>query len=105
MASFEVDSSSIIPDTVSGSISYRVLADGSTAHSGYDRITVYDDGYGTVFSDYTIAVSYNQGDTSYDAQGTFPTDLAAGSYQACATPNDGDQSAAGSCRSFVVVGN
>jgi hypothetical protein len=105
MATFEVDSSSIVPNAVSGSISYRVLADGSTAHSGYGRIRVYDDGCGSVFSDYTIEVSYIRGDTSYDAQGGFPTDLAAGSYQACATPNDGDHSASGACTSFVVLGN
>jgi hypothetical protein len=34
MATFEVDSSSIVPNAVSGSISYRVVADGSTVHSG-----------------------------------------------------------------------
>jgi hypothetical protein len=105
MASFDVDSSSIVPDAVNGSVSYRVTADGSTAHNGSDRITIYDDGYSTTYYDYTIAVSYNQGDPAYDAWGTFPTDLAAGSYQVCATPNDGDQSAAGACVSMVVTGN
>jgi hypothetical protein len=105
MASFEVDTSSIVPNAVAGSISYRALADGSTAHNGSDRITIYDESYATVFSDYTIPVTYNQGDPSYDAWGTFPTDLAPGSYQVCATPNDGDQSATGSCVPMVVTGN
>jgi len=105
MPSFQVENSSIVADSVSGSISYRVYADGSTAHSGCDRISLYDETYSTVFSDYTIPVSYSQGDSSYDAQGTFPTDLAAGTYQVCATPNDGDQSAAGACLQVTILGN
>ena len=105
MPSFQVENSSLVPNGVDGSISYRVDADGSTPHGGYDRITVYDESYSSVFSDYTISVSYTPGDPSYDALGTFPTDLAAGRYQVCATPNDGDQSAAGACVFFGVLDN